>query len=226
LPRRLRKQIKRRRFVTLLEVLIAMGLVSILLTVLLGIYGQTVRAQYEIERRLQDNFQLLYAQFRFNQIMPNILNPAKDRENYGIAFYQEGTNSLVFGYDNGTGAGPNFSNEVIGRLFVDDQNRLLLLTWPVPKRAPDIDPPMRTEVLLENVDKIGFEFYKPVPPAKKRLEIDPETKTGDAGMMLEAWSPDEEDIPAILKIHVTLLGGEQIDYAFVLSNTQIPVSYL
>ena len=214
-----------RRFVTLLEVLIAMGLITILLTVLLGIYGQTVRTQQHVEQALQSNFQLLYAQFRLNQVIPTIINPVDDKDHYGYAFYTQDSDSLVFTYDNGTGSGTFFSNEVIGRLFLDENKRLMFLTWPVPKRYPDVEPPVRTEVLLENVDELSFNFYRPVPIENKRLAISSERATGEYGDDFDTWNADEEDIPAIIRIYVTIK-GRQVEYAFLLSNASTPVSYL
>jgi len=216
----------RRRFVTLLELLIAMGLVSILLTVLMGIYSQTVKTQHSIERSLQSNFQLLYAQFRLNQVIPTILNPADDKDNQGWAFYTQSPHSLVFTYDNGAGSGSLFSNEVIGRLFVDQQNRLMLLTWPVPKRYADVDPPMRVEVLLENVSGLTFDFYKPEPSETKQQKISPERKTGEYGSGFTTWSPQEKDLPALMRIIVTCEGDKKpVLYAFVLTHSSTPVSY-
>jgi len=228
LLRRLPRQKKHKRFVTLLEVLIAMGLISILLTVLLGVYGQTVKTQYQIEKTLQSNFQLLYAQFRLNQVIPTILNPRenKNKEYRGWAFYTQNPGSLVFTYDNGTGSGTYFSNDVTARLFVDENNRLMLLSWPVPKRYSDVEPPMRTEVLLENVDSLTFDFFKAKPSEKKRLQISHEKATGEFGDGFKTWSSDEEDIPAIIRIFVQLEGQKDpVLYAFLLSNTSIPVSY-
>ncbi|NGX57617.1 MAG: hypothetical protein K940chlam3_00510 [Chlamydiae bacterium] len=224
---------KSKRCITLLELLIAIGLMSILLTALLGYYEQSTRAQVTIQKALQKNFQFLYTQYRLNQIIPTTLNPGQDTQNVGIYFFtkpaeifEEKSQSLIFTYDNGTGAGSLFSNEVLGKLFVDQHERLVLLTWPAPKRSPDPDPPMRTEVLQENVEKLDFIFYKPIPPEKKRLRIDPERVVGDYDKDLPSWSSEEKDLPALIRILVKIKDREEpIEYAFLLSNTSTPVNY-
>lgn len=226
---------KSRRCVTLLEMLIAMGLTAILLTALLGYYQQSMWAQKTLQKNLERNFHSLYTQYRLSQIIPTSLNPSKDKDKKGVFFftkppeiYEEKSQSLIFTYDNGTGSGPLFSNEVLGKLFVDRKDRLILLTWPVPSRYSDPEPPVRPEILQENVDELSFIFYKPMPPEKKRLEVNPEKVVGDFDKDLSFWSPDEKDLPALIRIKLKIKDGDQEifrDYAFMLSNTNTPVNY-
>ncbi len=81
------KRVKK-HFVTLLELLIALGLTAVLLAALLGYYQQASYAQLEVHKKQEKNFELLYAQYRLNRIIPTILNPShKDNKNLGIFFY-------------------------------------------------------------------------------------------------------------------------------------------
>lgn len=208
-----------KRCATLIEVLIALALVSILLAGLLGIYRQTVGTQRRIEASLQRNFQLLYAQFRLGQVIPMILNPADDKKNKGIVFYTQTPKSLVFAFDNGTGSGELFSNEVLARLFVDDNQQLILLTWPILSRYPNIEPPMRTEVLLNNVTDLKFAFFTPRSSDEQGQQIVANASEPST------WPIDEEGIPSILRMFVTIDGQGEVKYAFVLPNTTTPVKY-
>ena len=65
---------------------------------------------------------------------------------------------------------------MIGRLFVDHDNRLILATWPSISRYSSPSPPMRKEVLLEGVENISFAFYLAPKVTKDEKTVDPEAE--------------------------------------------------
>ena len=99
----------RKSFFTLIEVLIAIGLVVVLLSTLLGIYSYIDRMHREIRISEQTNFRLLYAQYRLAEVLPNAIkkekNPAKKQLDdfyfYMTSGIKKGTPSLVLTFDNG-----------------------------------------------------------------------------------------------------------------------------
>jgi len=190
-----------KRHFTLLEILIALGLTTILLTALMGLYFQMTRAEVSLAKLQEDNFRLLYTQYRLGQVLPTSLPPSADK---GTFFYTlEGAEgvSLIFSYDNGTGKGPNFSNQVIGRLFIDQEKNLRLITWPLFSResAPSEG---RDEILLREVSALKFNFYIPQP---------------SGGIETTSLGIDDERLPAIIKVYFTHKGKET-HLAFVLPN--------
>jgi type II secretory pathway component PulJ len=223
-----------KRHVTLLELLIAIGLTAILLSALLGYYQQASYARIHIAHKQEENFELLYAQYRLNRIMPTILNPIKkESSKLGVYFYtksaeppKEKSDSLIFAYDNGTGGGQLFSNEVLAKLFVDSQGQLILLTWPIPKNFDDPDAPMRKEVLLTNAEDVKFSLYKPIPKDKKGLQIDPERETGEYDQWFSEWPIEEKELPALIKIKVKIKDKDKpVVYAFMLSGSEDYIYY-
>src|SRR5262249_42173101 len=67
--------------------------------------------------------------------------------------------SIVFTFCNGVRPNPDFSGNVIARLYVDNDQNFCLAIWP--NKTTEKVKPMIKEILLENVEKVSFEFYRP-----------------------------------------------------------------
>ncbi len=115
---------------------------------------------------------------------------------------------------------------MLAKLFVDSEGQLTLLTWPVPARFEDPEPPMRQEVLLSNVEDVKFWLYRAIPRDKKGLETNPEAKTGEYNQWFSEWPVEERELPALLKIVVVIKGKEEpVVYAFMLPNASEHIFY-
>ena len=212
-----------KRHVTLIEVMIAMALVSVLMTVLMGYYGQISMLHSEVEAARQESFLLRYLQARLSYVLPAILpvkSPKAEKEKANDFYFftsedQDGgiqAPSLVFTYDNGVDIDATFSNGVLGRLALenrDGKGRLVLLTWPLPRYKGEMPPPMKKEILIDKVTSLSFSFFNP-------LEADTESKTkdlpqpvqdetpkADQNVWLPSWKLAYNDLPAIIKVTVT-----------------------
>ena len=200
--------VNRKHHMTLLEVLIALALLAILLTSLMGIYQQMNTIERKISISRQENFRYLYLQYRLGQVLPNVVEDEAIGKEIDFAFYtsssgpiQPNTESLVFIYDNGIDGNPLFSNHVIGKLFLDTKGRFCLATWPSFKEYSDINPPMRLEVLMEDIHELSFAFYR--APKKEEDENKSQStgvdkRYGDWEKMF--WSSEDEELPAIVRI--------------------------
>lgn len=232
---------KQRHFLTLIEVLIAIGLVAVLLTTLLGIYSYVDKMHKEIRLAEQTNFRLLYVQFRLAEVLPNAIKKEKkadQKEADDFYFYTTTTQfkktsaSLVFTFDNGIST-PEFSNHVIGRLYIDAENRLCLATWPSISRNSSPSPPMRKEVLLEGVEDIFFAFY--IAPKEEGKIIDPEAAkrygVWHAEWPVEGVKPEEVSLPPLMRLYVRLVGSKKeknmpdLSFAFMLPNSEQHIVY-
>ncbi len=226
---------------TLLEMLIAIGLLSILLTTVLGIYQNMNWLQQEIGNSQKRKFNLLYVQYRLAEVLP--LARAKQKEAVGkkphdFYFYTMDADhnsrfqSLVITYDNGIST-PDFSNEVIGKLFVDKENRLCLVTWPAIERESGPHIPMRKEVLLENVEEIGFAFYLAPRTSKETNPIDATVeKLYNAWHLqwpLDGMNPDEVSLPPLMRMLVKVSKekgeSETFLFAFLLPYSEQHIEY-
>lgn len=169
---------------TLIEVMVALTLVSILLAVGFGAYSQMSLLEREGDQLRHAALQQRLAQTRLASLflripLPNSFFEKKDpkklpsRVFYSSSRTEPGlfrSGSLVFTYDNQTDLWPEFCNDVIARLYVkeptgqegDTQGALWLATWPRPACSMDFSL-ARYEQILEGVKELHYSFYAPPP---------------------------------------------------------------
>lgn len=175
---------------TLIEVMVALTLVSILLTIGFGAYSQMSVLEREGDQFRHAALQQRLAQTRLASLFLRIPIPddfskkkAPKAPLPSRVFYTSNRGepglfrpgSLVFTYDNQTDLWPEFCNDVIARLYVKEPSgqpgetggSLWLATWPRP--ACSMDPSLaRHEQLLEGVKEVRFRFF--VPPEVSHTE--------------------------------------------------------
>jgi hypothetical protein len=166
-----------RRYMTLMELLISMVLAMVLLSSLAYIYQQVDWINTQGERLQKEEFKTRYVENRLNHVLTRTLSEYDTSKNFNF-FTSSNLNgllsnqnpSLVFMFDNGTNLSTEQAYHVLGRLFVDQQQRLCLAIMPSPDMwAENIMPPAAKEILLENVESLAFEFY--VPPERNRDKV-------------------------------------------------------
>jgi len=164
----------KKRYISLLEVLIGMGLALIVLTTLTFFYQQVTSLNAVMDQVQKESFQLRFLENRLTHVLPRAVSEKSSKKDFffftsGDAFglLHPGLPSLIFTFNNNTDIDKDFSNHVIGRLFVDKQNRLCLAYWSSQvdwDKCPN--PPLKKEILLDNVSDLAFKFY--VAPDKPR----------------------------------------------------------
>lgn len=246
----MKKMIKsKKRYVTLLETLIAMSLLSLLLVVIFGFFREISAISNMTESKQDEAFEMRYVESRMAFLFERLVNEnAKDRKFY---FYCEPPNdafsncpSLVFTYNNEVRADPLFSGDVIGRLYVDKQNNLCLATWPI-YFIEGIQTPQK-EVLMNNVHDISFKLYAaPIRLNSKNFidpgKVDPNKPERDRWYENE-WPKVFKEMPSIIKIEFEIVKKDQEqtkkkkkkskrepknkwEFAFVLPSSQNPLYY-
>lgn len=217
----------RKSHLTLIEVMIALTLLSLLLTTLFGVYQHIESLHQLLHKDQKTGLRMLYVQHRLSEVIPNAVS-RKVKEAY---FYNTSNpyNSLVFVYDNGADPNPKFSGYVLGRLYLDPQSKLCLVTWPSVKTDSNANPEMRKEILLEKVKDLSFSFY--VPPKEEKLTVDP-AKTNERPTQwypdwpMEMVNTDEISLPGMIKIKIQVEGNQEITFAFVLPNSERSIMYV
>jgi hypothetical protein len=216
-----------RRHVTLLEALIAMSLSAILITVIVYFYQQLSLINIQMDKAQNEQFQKRFAEYRLNAILPNIAPPSNKDFHFFLSpdtqgLFKENSPSLVFTFDNTIKLDKKMADLVIGRLYLDRENRLTLATWPSPKRWKENEsPPMTKEVIMEDVTTLKFDFY--YPPDKGPLKI---VNKQDSKEVTQ--KKDDRKLPAI----ITVLIQKQIDkkiedisFVYPLPNSPQPIIY-
>ena len=215
---------KSMRLLTLIEVMIALGLSSLIMTAMFYFYQKAARLDIEIMKVEHQVFSLRLLESQLMRIIPRTVSYSEADSDFVFLTGREdqisknGTPYLLFSYDRGVDLDPLFSNIVIGRLFVDKKSRLILAIWPPESRWPTNRnlTPMKREVLMENVASISFSFYNP-PEQKSDLEkqrrskkgvifSDPEVKGG----FLKEWKNDYGILPVLMKLELELIKNDGV----------------
>lgn len=226
-----------KRSMTLVEVLIAFFILSILLTIVFGFFYELAKIDQFTRFQEEKTFQRRYLEFRLTHLFSHLVNDS-DNNKRDFVFYAEPaegmskSNSLVFTYNNGARLDPTYAGDVISRLYINEKKQLCLLTWPI--KIKDQDPyygDMFKEVLCENVERMNFDFF--AGPGNNN--------NNPIGLVRNRWQEDWQDgykeMPVLMKIKLqltkelsplekqeekkSLSSSEQEQFAFMF---QLPVS--
>lgn len=207
---------------TLIEVLIASLLTMILLSAMVLFYRQIIMIDKESQKLEKEHFKLAYLEKKLNSTIPNAISPTDPGKDFYFFTSNNATEnnslSLVFTFDNGVNLKNDKSNHLLARLFIDENQNLVLATWPSPK-VWDINPnpEITKEILLENVSSMDFEFY--VPPKRDRSTMVSKTQSAidiqPENSWHKTWGYKTSELPAMMKLHLI----KQID------NKEYPVSF-
>lgn len=231
--------ILKRRDITLIEILIAMTLTVLILTTLSFFYRSITMMGYDLDRIKTAQFYLRYVENRLVDVLPKALSKKSNPNDFvfysfgsdGSDIMISGSQSLLFSFDNGVSLDKPFSNNVVGRLFVDPDGNLILAYWPIPYRwDKEGSIPVKKEVLLENVKNLSFEFF--IAPEKKEDNQTPEAKPNattspepKGSWTKEHWLKEYETLPALVKIHITMNNDSTRTYVYPLSNSDARIIY-
>lgn len=195
---------KRKRLLfTLLEVLIALGLTLLILSSLMAAY-------LNIEKsaawwRKEEN--ALFAERFFSHRLLEVFTHLEEIDQNKLFFFTTdssngiqlpGTTSLTFSYDNEASLDTSLSGSVLGRLFVDNEGNLTLLTWPEREKWKDLGiPSLHREVLMKDIKGLQFSFFI-LPNLKDENPSNAAWQTG-------GFSKDQKELPGAIKLTITTL---------------------
>lgn len=204
---------RRRSAMTILEVLISMVLTMAAMTMLLYFYNAVDGINRSIERVQEESFRSRYFEGRLAAILPRIIGETDQSKDFLFTMTdgkpgltKAGMPTLLFMYDNGVDLNPDFSNHVLGRLYISEKGNLMFAMWPAPDRWRSDQPvPMRKELLLEQVETLAFQFYIPSNEGEEK------------GGWVEEWTLENKKLPALIGVRVKVK-DETREYLFPLSN--------
>lgn len=240
---------QRKAYMTLLETLVAISLLSMLLMFVFGFFRELSELTRLTEKGQKDSFHMRYLESRLGFIFERIVNEnTKARKFF---FYTQPTNhnfssspSLILTFNNEVRLDPNFSGDVLGRLYVDTQGRFCLAIWPLHVSQPY--QCLQEEVLMDNVVNVSYSFYAAPERVKDTKEIfstekiDTEKKMPEKDKWQEEWAITYEQMPSIIKVMVEVaknpndfkadargidIKTEQLAFHFVLPSSKNPVYY-
>lgn len=176
---RIPSQKRVKRALSLIEVGIALLLTSILLTVVLSIYAQIPRLEKNIEKTKKEFAPQEYTHVKlssiFSRVIPQENLSKKSKKHFPLKLYSSEDDfqfpSLFLIIDNGIDLDPSYCGEVIGRIFLDKNNKLSFTIWPLEDKTN-----YRKDILMENITEIKWEFFDPTPNEPEELNYNPKLK--------------------------------------------------
>lgn len=210
---------KKRSFI-LLELMVALGLTAILLSVLFRFFAGSVRIDQQIDQARSVLFQRQHLQTRLSMIFTSVVPRSSLSNSTGSSFYtlEENSPGIVIVFDNGIDPEPLFSGPVLGKIFIDADQRLSLIIWPLEKSQEKY---YRKETLLPHVQKIRFQFL-----AKKNFQ-NPDPKAISINDSIEwrtNWPQNRWDIPSMIRF-VIREKDQETGFAFHLPLIEPIVTY-
>ncbi|MCB1118337.1 MAG: type II secretion system protein [Chlamydiia bacterium] len=202
--------IKKHRLFTLLEILISLGLATILLSALLYFYRFITTVDAAIQKTEIESFASRALHARLNRLFLTTIGRKNEKDQVvfyttdpNLSLFRIGSPTLIFRTDNGANLAEASAGIVVNRLFVDTSGRLILATWSSPERWIDTNPPpIHYEVLAEQVSGVYFLFYVTQDVVNEQF---PELIQG---RWLQSWLRDYGAIPAMVKVILTIQGKD------------------
>ncbi|MCB1180725.1 MAG: DUF1494 domain-containing protein [Chlamydiia bacterium] len=212
---------QKKRFFTLIEVILSLTLIALLLSTLLFWYNHLLSLRTERETQQMISLQTHLLHQRLKRILPKAT---------ATHFFTTSTDetllngqSLIFTFDNGPQSEPRLSDEVLGRLYLNTHTKTLCLgIWPIPEHGKD---PHLTLSLLDHVEHLAFEFY--FPPDPFRLIVSPD-KVGEKVPKIgwqKNWDSGYCMLPALIKMVVTKVDGTIEIFPYDIRSANLPIVY-
>ncbi len=219
-----------RRPFMLIEWFIAITLTIILLSTTGFFYRYFVLSENKSSKIAEKSFTLRFFENRMARLFQGALKMQKspDRSFFFTPetpspLFKSEADRLLFVFDNGVKSRKSFAGDVIGQLFLNPDNQLILAVWPGKKRWGDFDPlPVHKEVLLENVSEFQLKFF--TPPKIADLYLYQEVPIERWGEWKRGWESDFKQIPALVQLHIKWNEEDQT-FLFPLLNNNQPIIY-
>ncbi|MDX8430816.1 MAG: DUF1494 domain-containing protein [Candidatus Algichlamydia australiensis] len=185
---------KRRAF-TLVEIIIAFGLLALITTTLFTTFRRQALLKAELTRAERSVLQRKYFSERFSQIFSSLALQEP--------FYLDEEQALHFVFDNGIDPERAFCHHVHGKIFLK-KKRLLLEISSLDRKES------REELLFEKVNEVAYRFIS-FPPKNDEMgqEIVP-----------TSWPKEESAPPRLMRLSLKFKDDE-VNYAFSLNPSKI-----
>ncbi len=194
---------RRKATFLLFEVLVALSLMGILISILFSFMVQSMRVDKKMEMARKSILERQNIQIRLQDILTTLVPTDQVPSIYTEKFINFEKESLIAIFDNGIDPDPAFSGTVIGRIYLDANKNLCLAYWPYQPKEQNC--PWRNEVLASNISDFSFTFLKANSDASLKI------------LWENSWSKKNKQSPSIVRL-ILKQDHDTIQFAFRLVN--------
>jgi len=179
----------KKRPLTLIEVMIALGVASLLLAVMFPYLRETMR----VKKNLEVEKTFVFSKAHVQQRLATLLSKTTPSDTFKTVQEKGEPFELCFTFDNGYDFEENFRNSVTGHLYLE-KGKLFFKT--VGKEEAE-----RREVLLDGIKRIDFKFT---------------SAKGGTFDVADEWKQDQ--LPLFFVMHVTFCDDKNDAFYFRLNS--------
>jgi hypothetical protein len=202
----------KKRYFTLIEVIVSLLLIGIIMTLFFGYFTKISKAEIEIDGLKKIVYQRGNFQVRLNNIFAQLYS--KDlNESAFYTEYEKNDKNLCFNisFDNGVDPDPNYSNIVKAKIYVDKTKDLILEIFSKDKKTKIT----RQEILFSKINSFECQFLSSADELKmKTYEIE---KISDNLFWYNFWPKERKSLPSAVLIKI----DKNVNFAFFLPNAKI-----
>jgi type II secretory pathway pseudopilin PulG len=196
---------KKNRYFFLLEIVVALGLLSLILLALFSFYVQFSRAEHKLELVRTEMIPLQQMRVRLNQLFGALLPP----QGQASTFHTDGE-ALIFVFDNGVDPEPIFSGAIRGKLYRNGSEQFVFEQSPIGEGTQ----PLRREILSSKVERMEFQFFH-----VKRLYNDAR------GEWQTEWPSKQHELPPMVRLSLKRADKEEEKFAFLVPTAGLMATY-
>ncbi|KAF3363255.1 hypothetical protein PHSC3_000145 [Chlamydiales bacterium STE3] len=209
---------------TLIEVMVALILSTIVMSVLLFYYFQVSQASALGEAASVEAFKMRYLENRLQDLVLRLVPPDNQSRFFftpspQMGLFSSGTADLLFSYNNGIVSEIPLRGTTLGRLFVDPEKRLTLMSWQDRKEwKEDSLPRFHREILLEDVQEFGIDFFiGPKTDAEQSSAARDEIRFSK---WQTNWKKEFKELPIIIRFSLMVDDKKRV-YTFPLPHAKV-----
>jgi len=203
-----------KRPIVLMELLVALALIGLVLSLLLKFFSNTLRMDRKIDLLRHEIYAREHVVLRLTHVFTSILprSALPDTTRAPLYTTKQQIPALHIVFDNGIDPDPRFSGAVLGEIQLNEEGQLLLSLQPLSGPEP---APRRSELLLQQVKKLEFQF-----PIQHRPPTAPGTPLFE---WQNSWSKEKTTLPSLIRI-LAKQGDQELAFAFQLPFAE-PICY-
>lgn len=198
----------KKRFFTLIEIIISLFLITIIITFLFGYFTKISKVELEIEKTKKIVYEKGNLHIRLNNIFAELYSKEINQNPFYTEFEKNTKNiCLNINFNNGVDPDPNFSDILKAKIFVNEKKDLILEIFSNDKK----NKIPRREILFKNVDNLEYKFLSNNDFQMKSYQIE---QLSDSWFWYNFWPEEKKGFPSVIYMKL----NKDLDFAFFIPS--------